>query len=207
MNMKTDLLENIRFQFKKLMSLSETITYTTADGKNIIVLGSDIAPGVEVYELDESNNQIPLSNGEITLSDGMKIVVTDNKIESVTAPSAEQAPAEPTMVDMEVAPAPEVESPSDVIEDTDTEVRIKQLEMKVEELYNMLQGNLSKTEEMVKCNFQLSEQVKVLSSQPATGAHKQAKQFTTTKDSERQSIVDNIRNMANQKNTLNIGNL
>lgn len=212
--MKTDLLENIRMQFKRLMFANETCTYTTTDGKNIIVLGSDVAPGVEIYELDATNNQIPLANGEIVLSDGRKVIVKDNKVETITAPSAEEMPIEPTTVEQmaDIAPempemSPEIESPDDVAEDTDTQKRIADLEMKIEELYNMLQGNMAKTADMIKCNMEMSEQIKVLSAEPATTPHKQTKVFASTKTSENSTTIENIRNIINQKNSFNIGNL
>lgn len=206
--MKRDLLENIRLQFKRLMFAGETCTYTTTDGKNIIVMGSDVVPGVEIYELDATNNQIPLANGEITLSDGRKVIVTDNKVETVTAPSPEEMPMEPTTAEMEDMPMmPETESPEDTIEDTDTQKRIADLEMKVEELYNMLQGNMAKTADMVKCNMEMSEQIKTLSAQPATTSYTSTKVPASTKTSDISTTVENIRNLVNNKNSFNIGNL
>lgn len=206
--MKKDLLENIRLQFKRLMFAGETCSFTTSDGKNIIVMGADIAPGVEVYEIDSDNNQTPLANGEITLVDGRKIIITDNKVETITAPSAEEMPMEPTTVEeMAEETITDTIETTDSMEATDVEKRISELEMKIEELYNMLQGSMTKTEDMVKCNLQMSEQIKVLSGEPATISHKPTKTLTTTKDSEKFNTIENIKNLVNKKNSFNIGSL
>lgn len=163
MNRK-EIIENLKIQFKKLMFDSASTQLVTSDGKNIIVMGEDAAVGLEVYLLADDNTQTPLDNGDYILNDGRTITVTDGKISDVKAPEAEatenDSPEELTTEEPVTEEAPK----------SDDEVlsRITALEEAVNQILEMLQGAMSKTEQTLSAHKALTERVEKFASAPST---------------------------------------
>jgi hypothetical protein len=214
---RNELLNNIKAQFKKLMFATENYTCTTVDGKNLIVLGgTDIATGLEIYEVNADGTQIPLENGDYKLMDGRSIMITDNLVSEVKmpeAPAAEvEAPAEEVEMCgttiMEVSPdeISEVEDEMPEIEDEMMEdkglmaKRIEALESQIAEIMNMLSGTMKKATDIEDKTIKMSEQIIKLSNEPAgekANVGKKMVQDVATKNS---VTMDEIREIAKKIN-------
>jgi hypothetical protein len=213
---RNELLNNIKAQFKKLMFATENYTCTTVDGKNLIVLGgTDIATGLEIYEVNADGTQIPLENGDYKLMDGRSIMITDNLVSEVKmpeAPDAETAPVEEVEMCgttiMEVSPdeISEVEDEMPEIEDEMMEdkglmaKRIEALESQIAEIMNMLSGTMKKATDIEDKTIKMSEQIIKLSNEPAgekANVGKKMVQDVATKNS---VTMDEIREIAKKIN-------
>jgi hypothetical protein len=164
---RNEIIENLKIQFKKLMFDDASTQLTTGDGKNLIVMGTDAEIGLEIYLVNADNTQTPLENGDYILSDGRTITVADGKISDVKAPEAADAPAEETQpmaedAPVEETPAEEAKSDDEVVK------RIEALEQAVNEILQMLQGAMSKTEQTLSAQKELKERVAKFAEAPST---------------------------------------
>jgi hypothetical protein len=200
---RNELLKNIKEQFKKLIFATENYTCTTKDGKNLIVMGgTDVATGLEIYEVNADGTQKPLENGEYKLMDGRSIMITDNVISEVKMPEAPaaEAPAEEVEMcgetNMEDMPVEMPES-EDEEEDKDEKgmmaKRIEALEAQITEIMNMLSGTMEKTSKM-------SEQIVKLSDQPAGEKANLGKKMIQDKATKSNVTMDEIREIAKKLN-------
>lgn len=211
---RNEWLSSMRNQFSKLMfGEPDTAQFTTTDNKNLIVLGTDIAVGVEIYELDSNNAQTPLSDGDYTLSDGRTITVKDNKVSEIIAPDpaqAEESPVAPASEDMVAPPVMEDTPTEDVPDESDdSESRISALESQVEELTNqiqelmqMLSGSMSKTEQVMNQHLEMSEKIKEISNEPGGIKTNPSKKMIENNSTVNTVSMDEIRSIQKRMNPI-----
>lgn len=170
---RKEILENLKLQFKKLMFDSASTQLITTDGKNIIVMGSDAEVGLEIYLLNPDNTQTALDNGDYILDDGRTISVTDGKISDVKAPDASatsnDSPDNSAMAGATASDAttPETETDDSAI-DEEIVTRIEALEEAVNQILDMLQGAMSKTEQTMSGQKELKEKFEKFAAAPST---------------------------------------
>ena len=202
---RNELLNNIKAQFKKLMFAGETYTCTTVDGKNLIVIGgTEVATGLEIYEVNSDGTQIPLENGEYKLMDGKTIVVTDNLVSEIKLPEAPQAeveaPAETTvemcgetiMEDMPEAP--------EMPEEDMMAKRLDALEAQIAEIMNILSGTMEKTNMIEDKTIKMSETIIKLSAEPAGNKANIGKKMVQDAATKQSATMDEIREIAKKLN-------
>ncbi len=210
---RNELLNNIKQQFKKLMFATENYTCTTTDGKNLIVIGgTDIATGLEIYEVNADGTQKPLENGDYKLMDGRSIMITDNVISEVKMPEAPEAeteevelcgntvmgdmPDEITDIEDEM---PEVED--EMMEDKGLMAkRIEALESQIAEIMNMLSGTMAKTSDIEDKTIKMSETIIKLSNEPAGEKANLGKKMIQDKATKANVTMDEIRDIAKKLN-------
>lgn len=203
---RNEILNNIKEQFKKMMfaDAPKTSTFTTTDGKNLIVMGEDIAVGVEIYQVDDNNVQTPLDNGDYTLTDGRTFTVADNKVSDITAPDPaqqEESPAggasDASQAKMEMGDGMPDGMPTDpdAAEEPadDTEARLSALEQQIQEILQMLQGTMAQTEKMMNSQVEMSETVRKIAAEPAGEKPKIGKVYVTDKQTTMSASMDDIR--------------
>jgi len=185
----------------------KTTGFTTTDGKNLIVIGEDIAVGVEINQVDDQNNQTPLDNGDYTLTDGRTFTVTDGKVSNITAPDASQQEESPvggasdaSTAKMEMGDGMPDGMPTDpetpeaeATEDADTESRLSALEQQIQEILQMLQGTMTQTEKMMNSQVEMSETVRKIANEPAGEKPKVGKKMIQTVESISMSSMEEIR--------------
>lgn len=211
MNTRNDILNNIKAQFKKLMFADNASTQvTTNDGKTFVILGQELAVGVEIYLLNTDNTQTPIDNGDYNLSDGTIISVTDNKVSNITAPDAAKATESPVSPAADTSSTPAamamgdgmpdgmptdgaVEDPADAQEDMDTEARLSALEQQIQEIMQMLSGTMNTTEKMMSAHIKMSETVEKIANEPAGAKANNGKKFITDKSVDISNSMDEIR--------------
>lgn len=210
---RNELLKNIKEQFKKLMFATENYTCTTVDGKNLIVIGgTDIGTGLEIYEVNADGTQIPLENGDYKLMDGRSIMITDNVISEVKMPEAPEAeteevelcgntvmgdmPDEITDIEDEM---PEVED--EMMEDKGLMAkRIEALESQIAEIMNMLAGTMKKATDIEDKTIKMSETIIKLSNEPAGEKANLGKKMIQDKATKANTTMDEIRDIAKKLN-------
>lgn len=106
-----------------------------ADGTMIYSPAAEWAEGVEVFVMDAEGNPTPLTDGEYTLDNGKKIVVTEGKIASIEdAPS--DTPSVEVTVEQEVAETYSKEQVEGLLKNiiTEFETKLAAAEAKIVEL-------------------------------------------------------------------------
>lgn len=106
-----------------------------ADGTMIYSPAAEWVEGVEVFVMDAEGNPTPLTDGEYTLDNGKKIVVTEGKIASIEdAPS--EAPSVEVTVEQEVAETYSKEQVEGLLKNiiTEFETKLAAAEAKIVEL-------------------------------------------------------------------------
>jgi hypothetical protein len=91
-------IQELKTSWKKLVKFADESKFNNfvlTDGTQITVKGQDLEVGVEVYQLDENQNQTPLDPGTYVLNDGRTFTVdATNKVTEVGAPDDSDATAE-----------------------------------------------------------------------------------------------------------------
>lgn len=91
-------IEELKSSWKKLVKFADESKFNNfvlTDGTQVTVKGQDLEVGIEVYQLDENQNQMPLDPGTYTLNDGRTFTVdATNKVTEVVAPDDSDATAE-----------------------------------------------------------------------------------------------------------------
>jgi hypothetical protein len=162
---KSQLVEKIKAQLKSLVSQK----FAEVKAGDLMITSPDeaLAIGSEVFTVDTDGNNIPLTDGEYTLDDGVKIAVVAGKIEAMVNPEAE-VEAE---VEEVVAPEGEVEVE---VEEPETEEKPEEDMPATAEEMKKLMERVMKCEEMitelVKQKEQMAQEFSKLAEQPSTGA-------------------------------------
>jgi hypothetical protein len=161
---KSQLVEKIKAQLKSLVSQK----FAEVKAGDLMITSPDeaLAIGSEVFTVDTDGNNIPLTDGEYTLDDGVKIAVVAGKIEAMVNPEAE-VEAE---VEEVVAPEGEVEVE---VETPETEAPEEDMPATAEEMKKLME-RVMKCEEMitelVKQKEQMAQEFSKLAEQPSTEA-------------------------------------
>lgn len=83
-------IQDLKETFKKLVKFADEAKFNNLvleDGTQITIKGQDIAPGIEVSQLDDNQNPMPLNPGTHVLQDGRSFTVdSDSKITDVSLP-------------------------------------------------------------------------------------------------------------------------
>jgi hypothetical protein len=162
---KSQLVEKIKAQLKSLVSQK----FAEVKAGDLMITSPDeaLAIGSEVFTVDTDGNNIPLTDGEYTLDDGVKIAVVAGKIEAMVNPEAE-VEAE---VEEVVAPEGEVEVE---VEEPETEEKPEEDMPATAEEMKKLMERVMKCEEMitelVKQKEQMAQEFSKLAEQPSTEA-------------------------------------
>jgi hypothetical protein len=141
---KSQLVEKIKAQLKSLVSQK----FAEVKAGDLMITSPDeaLAIGSEVFTVDTDGNNIPLTDGEYTLDDGVKIAVVAGKIEAMVNPEAD-VEAE---VEEVVAPEGEVEVE---VETPETEAPEEDMPATAEEMKKLM-------ERVMKCEEMITELVK-----------------------------------------------
>lgn len=188
---REEILKNIKMQFRKLMFEGVTTTLTTNDGKTLMVMGEEAGAGVEIYLVDADNNQTPIENGDYILSDGRTLTVTDGKIAEIK----EVAPEENVEEVMEEAPVVET-APTAETPDTATIDRLTALEDSFKQLMEMLQGSMSKTEQVMSNQKALTERFEKIAEMPSAEKTVIQPKLHTSPDAIKASKLEEIKELA-----------
>lgn len=200
---RTEILENIRKQFKQLFSAtSETMPVTTSDNKNLLIMGDGIEIGYTIVEVNDDNTQTPLADGEYTLVDGTKIGVTGGAISAIMAPEpakdGETSPVDVATVEMADMPT-ETETPTEEKPASDLEKRISELEYQLKEVMSMLSDTIGSYGKLKDTQVEMSNQLKKISEQP-DGTSINVKKMVQTGDSRKISTLEEIREIQKKLN-------
>jgi hypothetical protein len=206
---RNNILENIRKQFRQLFSSYETTPVSTADGKNLLIMGSGLEIGYTLVEVNEDNTQTPLADGEYNLSDGTKVGVTGGLISAIMAPEpakeGETSPMDVATIEMEEMPmdVEEVIDPemADGYEDKrmDMEKRISELESQLQEVMKMLSETMGSCGMLKETQVQMSNQLKSISNEPA-GSSISVKKMVQDKATKNITTLDEIREIQKKMN-------
>ena len=141
---KSQLVEKIKAQLKSLVS--QKFAEIKAGDLMITSPDEELAIGSEVFTVDTDGNNIPLTDGEYTLDNGVKIAVVAGKVEAMVNPEAEVEAA------VEEVVAPEGEEVE--VEEPETEEKPEEdMPSTTEEMKALL-------ERVVKCEEMITELVK-----------------------------------------------
>lgn len=184
MDRRSQALAELKESFKKILKFADEAKFNNfvlEDGTQITVKGQDIAPGIEVMQLDENQNAMPLNPGDYTLQDGRTFTVdSTNKITEVSAPDDsddEAASGEDTdnvetskqTLDADGLPAGHDGDPKtgedvqpDTQSDGDMSSRIEDLEKQIAEIVNFLQQLQNSQQEV---NEQMMHKIKRIGSE------------------------------------------
>ena len=166
-------LKNIALKFKTEVSLAEI---TTDDGSKLNLMG-ELEVGVEVSTLDADGNVIPVNDGDYKY-EGKVITVLGGKIDKIEEIKAEEvieeemeAPVEeeveaPVEEEVEAPVEEEVEVEEAPKEAPDMESRIKSLEEAIAKILSIMEGMMSKSQELETENVELEKKVQELSAEP-----------------------------------------
>ena len=158
-------LDKLRTAFKNMFFAAST-PLTTTDGKNLLVMGDDAAEGLQVFLVDDNNNQTPLEDGDYILQDGRTITVAGGIITAIALPTAEDANVDATKQKLgDGVPDGQLNSegkdPTDVKADGDVESRLSALENQVAEILTLLQNSVAPVmQSMSNQNIELAKKVK-----------------------------------------------
>ena len=161
---KSQLVEKIKAQLKSLVSQK----FAEVKAGDLMITSPDeaLAIGSEVFTVDTDGNNIPLTDGEYTLDDGVKIAVVAGKIEAMVNPEAEVEAA------VEEVVAPEGEAEVEV-EEPEAEAPVEDMPATAEEMKKLME-RVMKCEEMitelVKQKEQMAQEFSKLAEQPSTEA-------------------------------------
>lgn len=105
-----------------------------ADGTMIYSPAAEWAEGVEVFVMDADGNPTPLTDGEYTLDNGKKIVVTEGKIASIE--DAPEAPSVEVTVEQEAVESYSKEQVEGLLQNiiNEFEAKLSAAEAKIVEL-------------------------------------------------------------------------
>ena len=223
---KNEAINNIKETLKRLMKFDTNATLqkfedlTTKDGTILnIEDGTELAPGVAVFKVDDQGNQTPCEDGTYELEDGRTVVVTAGVVESVSdAVAPEDGAAESPVSDANVQPAamadavaaPEVESPAEDAgepagEADDLATRVDAIESQIAQILEILQG-------MSNMNEQTMAKVQEFAASPAEESikpsrkpvenvySKLSKTYTTNK-----TEIDELKALLKKSNNSNYG--
>lgn len=165
-------LKNIALNFKTEVSLSEI---TTDDGSKLNLMG-ELEVGVEVSTLDADGNVIPVNDGDYKY-EGKVITVLGGKIDKIEEIKAEEvieeemeAPVEEEVKEVKEEAKEEVEEEVEAEEapkeSPDMESRIKSLEEAIAKILSIMEGMMSKSQELETENVELEKKVQELSAEP-----------------------------------------
>lgn len=161
---KSQLVEKIKAQLKSLVSQK----FTEVKAGDLMITSPDeaLAIGSEVFTVDTDGNNIPLTDGEYTLDNGVKIAVVAGKVEAMVNPEAEVEAA------VEEVVAPEGEEVE--VEEPETEEKPEEDMPATAEEMKKLMERVMKCEEMitelVKQKEQMAQEFSKLAEQPSTEA-------------------------------------
>lgn len=165
---KSQLVEKIKAQLKSLVS--QKFAEIKAGDLMITSPDEELAIGSEVFTVDTDGNNIPLTDGEYTLDNGVKIAVVAGKVEAMVNPEVEvEVEVEAEVEEVEAPEGEEVEA-----EETETEEKPEEdLPSTTEEMKKLLE-RVVKCEEMitelVKQKEQMAQEFSKIAEQPSTGA-------------------------------------
>ena len=221
-------IAELKSSWKKLVKFADESKFNNfvlTDGTQITVKGQDLEVGVEVYQLDENQNQAPLDPGTYTLNDGRTFTVdASNKVTEVVAPDDSDATAESgdetdnaevetSKMATDNVPAghgDEAQDGSDVehdeSKDGDLASRVEDIEKTLAEIVNFLQKIQDSQQEV---NEQMMHKIKRLGAESGDiaiptlakngfEAYKAEKTSNTEENTE--SLLDKLRFGKNKKN-------
>jgi len=162
---KSQLVEKIKAQLKSL--IGQKFAEVKAGDLMITSPDEELAIGSEVFTVDADGNNIPLTDGEYTLDNGVKIAVVAGKVEAMVNPEAAvKADAKLDDVEVEVE-TPETEAPAN------EEVPEEDMPATAEEMKKLL-DRVVKCEEMitelVKQKEKMAQEFSKIAGQPSTEA-------------------------------------
>lgn len=176
-------LKDLKETFKKLVKFADEAKFNNfvlEDGTQVTLKGQDLAVGLEIMQLDENQNQMPLNPGTYTLQDGRSFTVdSTNKITEIGLPddsedepgSGEETDNVETAkqsLDADGLPAGHGDGTdtSDVQPDTQTDgdlsSRIEDIEKTLAEIVNFLQQLQNSQQEV---NEQMMHKIKRIGSE------------------------------------------
>ena len=167
---KSQLVEKIKAQLKSLVSQK----FAEVKAGDLMITSPDeaLAIGSEVFTVDMDGNNIPLTDGEYTLDDGVKIAVVAGKIEAMVNPEAEVEAAVEEVVAPEGEAEVEVETP-EAEAPANEEKPEEDMPATAEEMKKLME-RVVKCEEMitelVKQKEQMAQEFSKLAEQPSTEA-------------------------------------
>lgn len=166
---KKQLVEKIKAQLKSLVS--QKFAEVKAGDLMITSPDEELVIGSEVYTVDVDGNNIPLTDGEYTLDNGVKIAVVAGKVEAMVNPEAEVEAAVEEVV-TEEAPEAEVETPETEAPEAEEKPE-EDMPSTAEEMKALLE-RVAKCEEMitelVKQKEQMAQEFSKIAEQPSTEA-------------------------------------
>lgn len=199
---KETIINSLKANLKKLMfGDNATMNVSTTDGKNLIIMGSEIAEGLEIYMIDADNVQSNLPDGDYPLSDGTTITVTGNIITAIAAASPETASPDDTEMAAPADPKAAT-APTDAPANGDIEKRLTDLETAVNKILELLTNQGSMNEQVMKSQKDLEVRLQVIADEPAETKIELKPKTNTIANSKQEfkADIEDIRKLISDKN-------
>jgi len=135
---RQDLISRIKVQLKSLIT-PETQTFAEAKAGDLLLTtpAESFEVGAEIFYVDADGNNAPLNEGEYTLDNGVKIMVSGGKVSGIFEPEMETEPAEMVKEDKpmtEDVKEEKMESGIDMVEYEGMKTRLAKCEEMIMEL-------------------------------------------------------------------------
>jgi len=196
---RKERFDNFKKAFNKFLFDASTTQLTTKDNKKLIVMGDDLAEGVEIYELADDNTQKPLNDGDYELQDGRKFTVANNMVKSITAPEPAKEGDETPVENAKVKLAdgmPDGQENGATPAAGDIEARLSALEQEVAELMNAMSGSMEAQKKTMSKLNETFAKVKQIANEPGGEPVKIGKKLKTGEVTSDENIasIDGILN-------------
>lgn len=165
---KAKLIEKIKEQLKAIVS--NEVKFAEVKAGDLIITSPDeeLVVGSEVYTVDKDGNNIPLSDGELTLDSGVKIEVVNGKITSLETSEQPEAETEIEVEAAETEDKGEEKMPEEEVKEDEKEEPSKEEEMK--KMLERLEKVEKMIEEMGKDKKAMEQKLSAISGEPAKKA-------------------------------------
>jgi hypothetical protein len=165
---KAKLIEKIKEQLKAIVS--NEVKFAEVKAGDLIITSPDeeLVVGSEVYTVDKDGNNIPLSDGELTLDSGVKIEVVGGKITSLETSEEPEAETEIEVEAAETEDKGEEKMPEEEVKEDEKEEPSKEEEMK--KMLERLEKVEKMIEEMGKDKKAMEQKLSAISGEPAKKA-------------------------------------
>jgi len=138
---RQDLISRIKVQLKSLIT-PEIQTFAEAKAGDLLLTtpAESFEVGAEIFYVDGDGNNAPLNEGEYTLDNGVKIMVSGGKISGIFEPEMETEPEEmvkeekPMTEEEKKKEEEKMESGIDMVEYADMKTRLMKCEEMIMEL-------------------------------------------------------------------------
>jgi hypothetical protein len=159
---KNETINSIKESLKKLFASDVKFSdFVLTDGTKITSTATDLGIGVEVYAVDDMNNQTPLDNGDYVLEDGRTITVVDNAITKMAGQTSTEAESPVSNADVKEEMNDDMlEVPS---EEDHLGKRVADLEAQLEEVLNLLK---QMSDAQMKSQEQMMSKITTIASEP-----------------------------------------